>query len=43
MSVVYQLKCPGEKYVGLKGSLDKAHKFLEFRQACISERNTEVS
>jgi len=42
-SVVYQLKCSGDKYVGLRGSLDKAHKGLEFRQLCISASNVEVS
>jgi len=29
-------KYPGEKCVGLKGSLDKAHKGLQVRQAYIS-------
>jgi hypothetical protein len=42
-SVVHQLRCPGDKCVGLTGSLDKAHKGLEFRQACISASNVEVS
>ena len=42
-SVIYQLKCPGDNYVGLTGTLDKAHKGLEFRQACISASNMEVS
>ena len=34
-------KCPEVKYVGLKGSLDKAHKGLEIRQACISPSYVE--
>ena len=41
--VLRQPRCPGDKYVGLTGSLDKAHKGLEFRQACISANNVEVS
>jgi hypothetical protein len=35
------IKCPGDKYVGLRGSLDEAHKGLEFRQAYISAGNVD--
>jgi len=36
-------KCPGDKEVGLKGSSDKTHRGLEFRQAYISARNVHSS
>jgi len=32
-------KCPGDRYAGLKGSSDRAHKGLEFRQASIYASN----
>ena len=41
-SMVHQLDVQ-ETNVGLKGLLDKAHKSLEFIQACISASNVESS
>jgi len=36
-------KCPGDKYVGLKESSDRAHRGLEFRHASISVSNVHSS
>jgi hypothetical protein len=36
-------KGPGDRYVWLKGSSDKVHKGLEFRQASISASSMESS
>jgi hypothetical protein len=36
-------KCPGDKYVWLKGLSEKVHKVLEFKQASISVRSVHNS
>jgi len=36
-------KCPVDKHVGLKGSSDKVHRGLEFRQASIAVSNVHSS
>ena len=42
-AVVCKLELSRNKYVLFKGSLDKAHKGLEFRQDCISASNVGSS
>ena len=37
------MKCAGDIYVGLKGSSDKAHRGLEFRQSSISASSVHSS